>query len=395
MYTFVDKAPARALPFFLTALVAFACVGPREARARGRILAENAWVSIELADGESETAELGRTAGLLARFLVDTVAPRIPPEWAPRRLPVRVRMSRQLESDGVFRCSEEDPQAHPLELRSDLALDGARRLLAHELFHLLHCARNPREQAWAREGLAQAFEWIALGAWNGRSAIESMEKPDTPLAAEYEAGKTPPAQYGHDLLALLYLLRRCGGPTLPGGALGDEGLRLFWRMAEPGKAPEPAGSAPRAPAAPTAAAPGPLALVDRWLAGTGCPSAREVLVDFELARFTNRGSGPFAESPYLIDHSFGPAPVRAEAVEALPEGFLEKLEDFRPILVDTRALRPLLDGPLPARRGSRVRAFCLPRSYPQLPRELRPGEPPLCAGKTVLLAVPAPAGVDR
>ncbi|MEK6707083.1 MAG: hypothetical protein AABZ06_15000 [Bdellovibrionota bacterium] len=99
------------------------------------------------------------------------------------------------------------------------------RLLMHEYFHVIHYILHPNEEPWLREGLAQWFEFKAIGRFNSTNVGEAFLKPTTPLKGSYERFKINNAQYGHDFLYIYYLWSQCGGDQLIWSIIqGEDGI---------------------------------------------------------------------------------------------------------------------------------------------------------------------------
>lgn len=122
--------------------------------------------------------------------------------------------------DGLFVPKEEDENEHKITIQLvQVYSNGAKALLAHEIFHAIHFEINPNEAAWVREGMAQVFEYMTTGELNGRNMAAAIANPLTPLLGTYDVDNNDPAQYGHNQFYFYYLYSHCGKE------------KLFWNLA--------------------------------------------------------------------------------------------------------------------------------------------------------------------
>jgi len=123
------------------------------------------------------------------------------------------------ESEGYFSSELKTPAGLPAILLQRNALineAGQTRLIAHELFHLMHFQKRPKEADWVQEGLAQLTEYLVTGNFN-RSLLSAFTSPETSLTEgfafhdrEQNSKNQTLAQYGHALQYFYYLYRLCG-----------------------------------------------------------------------------------------------------------------------------------------------------------------------------------------
>jgi hypothetical protein len=137
-------------------------------------------------------------------------------------LKINILLSDDSARDGLF-LPDEDSAKKEINIilkLIDINSQGFEALLAHEFFHAIHFQLNPDEAAWVREGLAQQFEWMVTGEFNGRNLSATQKSPLTPLIANYNWENSDPAQYGHNLLYFYYMYNHCGGET------------FFWKLTQ-------------------------------------------------------------------------------------------------------------------------------------------------------------------
>ena len=96
------------------------------------------------------------------------------------------------------------------------------RVLAHELFHVIHAAVNPGEANWIREGLAQYFEFMVYAKMNYLNVKAAFDEPWIELTTPYDYANPNRALYGRALLYFNFVVRECGGAD------------LFWKIATAG-----------------------------------------------------------------------------------------------------------------------------------------------------------------
>lgn len=89
-----------------------------------------------------------------------------------------------------------------------------KRLLAHELFHLIHYKLKPNELNWVKEGLASYFEYRVYGKLHLATTIAALKTSTTPLEGEYSLVNPDLEQYGHNQLFFYYLINQCDNDDL-------------------------------------------------------------------------------------------------------------------------------------------------------------------------------------
>jgi hypothetical protein len=104
---------------------------------------------------------------------------------------------------------------------SEFLQPDAKRVLAHELFHVLQHLLDPRDASWTkeaqaalgwyREGMAQLFEYRMSGKPNGPDLQVAFEKMDSALMAPFDPDHLSGESYGHSFLYFFYIWRECGG----------------------------------------------------------------------------------------------------------------------------------------------------------------------------------------
>ena len=157
-------------------------------------------------------------------FFEKNITPVVPENFRnkiAKRL-VRIEFQKKLEKGAKFIDSSDESAPLVLKVRAEIVNDPSfYRLLAHEWFHALHFVVHRDEPAWVREGLAQVFETMVLGGYNGSAYLFSvLENSTTPLEAAFDVRKENLEEYGHVFLYFYYLYQKCGNQA------------LFWKIVE-------------------------------------------------------------------------------------------------------------------------------------------------------------------
>lgn len=134
---------------------------------------------------------------------------------------VKIEFQKDLEKGALFIDHADETQPLLLRVRSTLVNDPSfYRLLSHEWFHALHFVVHKDEPAWLREGLAQVFEHLVLGGYNGPNLIEALEYSTTRLDHEFKIDQVNREAYGHVFIYFYYLYQKCGKQA------------IFWKLVE-------------------------------------------------------------------------------------------------------------------------------------------------------------------
>jgi uncharacterized protein YjaZ len=150
------------------------------------------------------------------QFFTNEVIPHIPTPVLNKiqDMHVTIHFSNESTRDGLF-IPGDNSHEHKIEVQLiQLNSNGLKSLLAHEFFHAVHFELNPNEEVWAREGMAQLFEYVVTHELNGRNLQAAIANPYTPLIGEYKIDEVNAAQYGHDMLYFYYLYNHCGEDQL-------------------------------------------------------------------------------------------------------------------------------------------------------------------------------------
>ena len=136
---------------------------------------------------------------------------------------IKIEFEKDLEKGALFIDHPNKSEPLILRVRSTLVNDPTFfRLLTHEWFHALHYVVHPDEPSWVREGLAQVFESIVLGGYNGPNLIDALERSTTRLDYDFKIYQVNREAYGHTFLYFYYLYQKCGKQD------------VFWKMVEQG-----------------------------------------------------------------------------------------------------------------------------------------------------------------
>ena len=154
-------------------------------------------------------------------FIERKVRPQIPASLLEKTkdLKIKITLMDKAGRDGLFTPHESNEQVIAIQL-VQLNSNGIFALIAHEIYHAIHFTVNPDEESWFREGMAQVFEYITTGEFNGRNLAAATSNPLTPFFGNYDLEESNPAQYGHNQLYFYYLYSHCGKDT------------LFWKLTE-------------------------------------------------------------------------------------------------------------------------------------------------------------------
>lgn len=156
----------------------------------------------------------------LNTFIEEQVRTKIPAELIEKTqaLKIKISLTDKPGRDGLF--VPQDSGEHTISIQLvQVYSNGAKALIAHEIFHAIHYQINPDEAAWVREGMAQLFEFITTNELNGRNLSAAISNPLTPLLGNYDVEQNDPAQYGHNQLYFNYLYSHCGKD------------QFFWKLA--------------------------------------------------------------------------------------------------------------------------------------------------------------------
>lgn len=119
------------------------------------------------------------------------------------------------KSEGYFSPDLVTQEGHPailLEKNAILNPQNRKRLLVHEMAHLLHHQFRPAEENWVKEGLSLLLEYVVNGAFN-RSILNAFSNPETSLTQDLDmdlATEAKLSQYGELTLYFYYMWRLCG-----------------------------------------------------------------------------------------------------------------------------------------------------------------------------------------
>jgi hypothetical protein len=167
-----------------------------------------------------EEARYARGGARLLDFFSKSVRPVLPAEAVSvlKGWSLIIRLDPQAPRDGYF-VAPKDRRARELVLLMRPTLlfsEDAKQVVAHEFFHALHWVWHQDEEVWLREGLAQVFEGMVLGRFNGTNLVAALRRSTTPLVEfkQYQEDQANAEQYGHDLLYVHYLWMNCGEAEL-------------------------------------------------------------------------------------------------------------------------------------------------------------------------------------
>jgi hypothetical protein len=134
---------------------------------------------------------------------------------------LRIEFTSKIKKGGLFNPVSTHPDELLLQVRENLFADeSVFRLIAHEWFHAVHYVLHPDEPSWVREGMAQVFETIALGGYNGPNLISALENSTTPLEFSFDIERTDREAYGHVFTYFYFLYKNCGADA------------TFWKIAQ-------------------------------------------------------------------------------------------------------------------------------------------------------------------
>lgn len=170
---------------------------------------------------ESQKNNLSIKVQELEVFVSFHIIKKIPKEIAQKLadLKIKISLANTAGRDGLFTPGNSGEHTIALQL-NQLNTNGIKALLAHEIYHAIHFHLNPDELPWVREGMAQLFEYMATGEFNGRNLSAAIKNPLTPLLGHYDVNDSNPAQYGHNQLYFHYLYNQCGKE------------KIFWKITE-------------------------------------------------------------------------------------------------------------------------------------------------------------------
>lgn len=165
------------------------------------------------------------------QFIEKKVRPQIPDSLLEKtkNLKIKIALTDSAGRDGLFIPHDSHEQVISVQL-VQLNSNGIFALVAHEIYHAIHFTVNPDEESWFREGMAQVFEYITTGEFNGRNLAAAVRNPLTPFFGDYDVEASNLAQYGHNQLYFYYLYSHCGKDD------------LFWKLTEGEKSSDLRGS---------------------------------------------------------------------------------------------------------------------------------------------------------
>lgn len=174
-------------------------------------LAEESNVAIYFNEGTAENP-------LLVQSLKEEVRMILSSPLFQSRLPLRwgILIDQHWDkSEGYFSpdlVTKEGDPAILLQHNAILNPQNRKRLLVHEMAHLLHHQFRPDEENWVKEGLALLLEYVVNGAFN-RSILNAFSNPETSLTQDLDmdlATEEKLSQYGELTLYFYYIWRLCG-----------------------------------------------------------------------------------------------------------------------------------------------------------------------------------------
>jgi len=289
-------------------------------------------------DSGLNTNDLQSRAHAIVDFVENKLYPKVPSALLAKvkAKTLRIEITSNLKAKGgLFDPEQSQKDELVLQIRKNLfADDSIFRLIAHEWFHALQFVIHPDEPSWVREGLAQVFETIAMGGFNGPNLLAALDASTTSLEYDFNPKKTEREAYGHTFVYFYFLYKNCGGDS------------LFWKIAE---------SATNRFGADT---------INAALKGNSkkeCSDFETTVLDAELARFHNHkiyGKDTQTDLYWLTPEFERTPKVVEEGV--LDRSVIDALPVHRPLLLKKSyrsALKPFLKDP-------KLEIYTLSKTYP-------------------------------
>ena len=289
-------------------------------------------------DSTLSNNDLRSRAHAIVDFVENKLYPKVPAALLAKvkAKTLRIEITSDLKiKGGLFDPEQSQKDELVLQIRKNLfADDSVFRLIAHEWFHALQFVIHPDEPSWVREGLAQVFETIAMGGFNGPNLLAALDDSTTSLEYDFNPKRTEREAYGHTFIYFYFLYKNCGGSP------------LFWKIAE---------SAPNRFDADTINA----ALKEN--PKKGCADFETTVLNAELARFHNhKVYGKDTQTDlYWLTPEFERTPkIIKEGI--LDRSVIDALPVHRPLLLKKSyhsALKPFLKNP-------KLEIYTLSKTYP-------------------------------
>lgn len=229
-----------------------------------------------------------------------------------------------------------------------LASNDLERLLAHEVFHLLHFQIKD-EKSWLAEGIANFIPFYLYGKLNLAEINTAMSRSTVSLLDDFSLSENEIELYGATTLFVKYAFENCGG------------VNLLYNLIHSKEVGERAVTN---------------ALENTKSSKNICRDFSSLATSFTLARVVNKRNFSSSEELFLVDTSYALA-VNSYLGEKLISfnkedtlSFLKQIPRFLPIVLPISMKSWLVAHAL---KDKDLRVFEAGRAYPAFARELTVG----------------------